>query len=375
MITVVLTLVIWMTQSLQRVDLIVENGRSFAVFLYLSVLIIPSLLAILIPFALFGACLYALYRMHSDSEIAVIFAAGVSQARIALPIFAFTFLGALATLYISLDLSPRTYRLLKESVFDIRTDLASSVLRTGEFNKVIDGFTIYVRETRPNNQFIGLLVSDYRKPEAVRTYMAERGILRETDQGPVLLLSRGNLQRARKGKEVEIIPFEEININIAAYQKNEPLQLELTERYLPELLNPDLSNEWERRNQNKMKAEAHNRLSAPFHAFAYVLIALYALIGGAYNRRGYLIRIACAGVVVVGIKVSGYLVQSLATNTGAQWPQYLLPIAACLISIALLLGFVSLPKFDILTKIFDKVTVPALPKANKQPHHPKSDAR
>ncbi|MEL7018514.1 MAG: LptF/LptG family permease, partial [Pseudomonadota bacterium] len=73
LIIVVLTLVIWLTQSLQRIDILIENGSGFGLFFYLSLLIIPSLLVILIPFALFGAGLYALYRMHSDSEIAVIY--------------------------------------------------------------------------------------------------------------------------------------------------------------------------------------------------------------------------------------------------------------------------------------------------------------
>ncbi len=344
MIVTVLTLVIWMTQSLQRVDLIVENGKSFTLFLYLSILIIPSLLVILIPFALFGACLYTLYRMHSDSEIAVIFAAGVSRGRIALPILVLTFLGALLTLYIALDLSPRTYRTLKEQVLDIRTDFASSVLRSGEFNKIIDGFTIYVSDVRSDNQFLGLLVSDYRNPNAVKTYMAKRGILRDTDSGPLLLLVDGNLQRARNGAEVEIVPFSEVSLNIAAYRNQEKLQLELTERYLSELLNPDLTNDWDRRNQGKMLAEAHNRLSTPFHAFAYVLIALFALIGGAYNRRGYILRIILASLTVITIRVCSYVLQSYTAEAGLLWMQYALPIFAIILSLALLFDLIPIPK-------------------------------
>ena len=46
MITTVLTLVIWMTQSLQRIDLVLENGRGIGLFLYITILIIPSLLAV-----------------------------------------------------------------------------------------------------------------------------------------------------------------------------------------------------------------------------------------------------------------------------------------------------------------------------------------
>ena len=77
LILVVTTAIVWMTQALQRVDIIIEHGQGLGIFLYLSLLIIPSLLAVIIPFALFGAVVYALHRLHSDSEIAVMFAAGV----------------------------------------------------------------------------------------------------------------------------------------------------------------------------------------------------------------------------------------------------------------------------------------------------------
>ena len=86
LILIVTTLIVWMTQSLQRIDIIVEHGQGLGVFLFLSRLIIPSLLAVIIPFALFGAVVYALYRLHSDSEIAVMFAAGVSRRRTGAPV-------------------------------------------------------------------------------------------------------------------------------------------------------------------------------------------------------------------------------------------------------------------------------------------------
>ncbi len=377
LILTVLTLVIWMTQTLQRLELLVDNGQNLGYFLYLSILVIPSLLVVLIPFSMFGACIYALYRMHVDSEIAVMFATGISRTRVALPILIVTFFGALATLYIALDLSPRTYRTLKQNVINIRSDVASSVLRSGEFIKIIDGFTIYVQEVNSNNQFTGLLVNDYRNPEQPRTYLAQRGVLRNSDNGPVLILAGGNFQRLRKSTgEVQYLPFEETRINIASVQGEQELQLELTERYLSELLDPDLSNEWEQRNQGKMLAEAHNRLTTPFHIFAYVLIALYALIGGAYSRRGYGLRAALAGIGVIGIKILGYMVKTMAETSNLQWLQYAIPIVIICVVLFLL--------FDInihrIQHLFLGKTPPASPpnkKSNlktKRPAKPKNKA-
>jgi len=338
MILASVTLIVWMTQTLQRVEIVVEHGAGLAVFGFLSILIIPSLLAVIIPFALYGAAVYALYRLHSDSEIAVLFAAGVSRWRLSAPILALTAIGALVTLYVNVDLMPRSYRVLKQNVADIRADVASSILRSGEFTTFVDGFTIYIDEARPGSQFTGLLVNDYRDPDDVRTYMAERALLRETENGPMLFLRKGNWQR-RTGEDGKVVvaPFDELAVNVASYQDApSELVLELTERYPHELLNPDMSKPYDRANAGKLIAEGHSRYAGPLYAFAYVLIGLYALIGGPYSRRGYVLRMAAAGGVIFLLRIGGFLAQGVVAEHGGFWLLYAIPLEAIVI-VALML--------------------------------------
>lgn len=329
----VVTLIVWMTQSLQRADVIVEYSQGLEVFARLSFLLVPSLLTVIIPFSLFAAAIYAMQRMHSDSEIAVMFAAGVSRLRIAAPFLAIAAASAAVNLWVNLDLMPASYRTLKREIADIRADLASSVLKSGEFVTLADGFTIYVEEARPGGQLVGLLINDYRNGRYPETYMAQRGLIRETEAGPVLQLVKGNVQRvARYTGKVDIIRFEETAINIGDFaSRSGELQLELTERYLSELFNPDMRRAWDRDHARDLIAEGHNRLASPLYVFALVLIALHALIGGAYNRRGYAARIAIACAAAGGLRVAGIVLQGYSADIGAYWLQYLLPTAAIVI--------------------------------------------
>ncbi len=349
MILIVTTAIVWMTQSLQRIEIIVEYGQGLGVFAFLSILIIPSLLAIIIPFALFASAIYALYRFQSDSEIAVMFAAGVSRWRLAAPILLISFVGALVTLYVNVDLMPRCYRVLKQSVADIRADFASSLLRSGEFTTVVDGFTIYVDEARPGGQFVGLLINDYRNGDHPETYLAERAILQETDAGPMLFLRRGNIQRvAQYTGDVSFIRFDEWAIDIASLRKGpRELQLELTERYPSELLNPDMSKPYDRANAGKLIAEGHARFATPLHAFAYVLVGLYALIGGAYSRRGYFFRVTIAASIVFGIRILSFLAQGFAASSAAYWLLYAIPAIVIIAYSVLLFAPESIRRFSI----------------------------
>src|SRR5205085_4000128 len=69
--TLVLTLVIWMTQSLRLLDIVINRGQSAVTFAYLTMLMLPSLLVVIVPIAFFGAALYVLNRLNSDSELVV----------------------------------------------------------------------------------------------------------------------------------------------------------------------------------------------------------------------------------------------------------------------------------------------------------------
>ena len=325
----VITAVVWLTQSLQRLELVVEHGEGWATFFWLTLLLIPSLLTIVIPFAIFGATLFVLQRLHADSEIAVLFSAGYSKLRLATPLLFIAFVGALAVLWINLDLMPRTYRVLKEEVANIRADVAALLLRGGEFTTLGDGYTIYIEESLSEGQFRGLVVNDYRNPDKHETYMAQFGQLKETSAGPMLFLSNGNIQTIdEETGAIDIIVFEQTAVNVRALGPQNSVRgyRETTERYLDELLRPDRSNPWDEKNFGQLIAEGHARLAAPFYTFAFVLLAIFGLLGGQYSRRGYTLRITAVCAAASGLKVSSFVAQSVAASAGAYWLQYALPI-------------------------------------------------
>src|ERR1051326_1860925 len=60
-----------LTSSLRLFDLVINRGQSAPPFVYLTILILPSLLVIILPIAFFAGTLYALNKLSSDSELVV----------------------------------------------------------------------------------------------------------------------------------------------------------------------------------------------------------------------------------------------------------------------------------------------------------------
>src|SRR5579871_4570028 len=85
LITFSLTSIVWLTQALRFIDFIVNQGVSIMVFLQLTLLLIPSLLLMILPPALFCSVLFVYNELKLDSELIVMQAAGLSRWRLAFP--------------------------------------------------------------------------------------------------------------------------------------------------------------------------------------------------------------------------------------------------------------------------------------------------
>ena len=172
-----MTCVIWLTQSLRLLDLVINRGQSMQTFAYLTVMILPNLLVIILPVAFFFGALYALHRMSNESELVVMASAGMSYAQIAAPVLMAAGIVMTACYLCGLYLMPLGQRAVKDKVVDIRADIGSALLSEGAFNAPAKGLTVFIRRIDPNGRVEGILVHDNRNQKNPITYFAEGGLL------------------------------------------------------------------------------------------------------------------------------------------------------------------------------------------------------
>jgi lipopolysaccharide export system permease protein len=343
--TLVLTLVVWMTQSLRLLDLVINRGQSAAIFGYLTMLIVPSLMVVIAPIAFFGAALYTLNKLNSDSELVVMWAAGVSRFQLALPVLTAAAFVMAITYACSLYLMPLGQRTMKDKVFDIRADIGAAILKEGAFTTPSEGLTVFIRELSPSGEIKGILVHDNRQAQRPLTYLAESGVLAQTPEGARLIMRNGNIEQGEgRGARLSVLRFDRYVFDLDQYAgPQRAADRDTSERYLPELLNPAFSENQPVR-RGVYIAEAHNRLSAPLYCLAFALIALAATAKGRMARASYALRLSGATLLAAVLRLVGYGVQGMAARS----PQflvilYLIPLAGMFVSVAILSDLPLLP--------------------------------
>ncbi len=338
-----------LTQSLSTLDLIVENRQSAATFFYITLLAIPQLIAIILPLAVFMAILYAINRMNTDSELIVAKASGVSPWKISTPLIRLAVLAAVAHLIINIAVQPYAFRQMRSELLKVKTDIASQVIRAGEFNTPSPGLTLYSRTISPAGELTDVIIHDARNPDKIQTYQSKKGQISKSFTSAQLSLFDGTIQEVVAGGQLDLVLFESYTIDLSdVIVVDTVLRLKKSDRYIHELLYPNLREFSSQAGQDSFIAEGHARLAAPLYNVALALLALAFLIRGELVRTGYSRKIAICAVLGFSFRLAGFALEAAAeTDKSLNIFQYILPLALCLICFLFLLkpGRSRKPKF------------------------------
>ena len=327
-----------LTQSLQTLDLIVENRQSATTFLYITILALPQLIGIIMPLAVFMAAIYALNRMTNDSELVVAKANGVSPWSIGTAVVRLGVYALLFHLLINLLLQPLSFQQMRQEILKVRTDIASQMVQAGEFVTPAPELTVYTREILPNGELRDVLIYDARDPDSVTTHTAKEGRLLRSETATSLLLIDGSVQTPLSDGGLDVVAFQTYQLDLSdVVALDNVLRLKSSDKFLHDLLRPDPRDFITPKSRRELAAEGHARLATPLYNLALVLLALAFLLRGQHSKLGHGRKIAICAVLGFGIRLIGFGITSSAEgNPSLNAVQYILPIAVILISSAYL---------------------------------------
>ena len=245
-ILLTLTIVVWLATTLKELNLITSQGQGILLFLQMTLLSLPSLMALIAPNAVLMASLYTLDRMNGDSELIVMTSSGAPIWRIGAPLLALASLVSIGILLANVFLTPASMRALRDFVTQVRADLISQVLQPGRFSSPENGLTFHIRDRSLNGDLLGLLVHDERDDKQVMSYLAERGRIITNDEGSYLVMLDGYVHRYNaegKDKNVQIVAFDQNMLDLSEFAPKDTTSKDVRPRemYFSDLVSPDMN--------------------------------------------------------------------------------------------------------------------------------------
>jgi len=305
--------VIFLTQSLRFLELVIESGASSLTFWILSFLALPRFLEVILPLALMAAILFIYNRMTLDSELVVARTAGFSPMRLARPAIILSGLFSVLLLFITLWGAPKSLATMKQMQQEIKAQFSGLLFREGVFNQVGSGLMLYIRERKAGGELEGLLIHDSRDLAVLpSTIIAQRGQVVSDEEGyKVTVFDGARHQYNSESGILQRLNFDRYLIDLPASDPVRRRWREPEERTIIQLLNPNPDNARDQNSQRDFDLEVHRRFTAPLLCMVLTLVSLSALLMGPVNRRGQGARIfaaVCVGVIIQGGYLSAFSV-------------------------------------------------------------------
>ncbi|WP_296742214.1 LPS export ABC transporter permease LptF [Mesorhizobium sp.] len=277
--------IVWTTQVLAKINLVTDNGQSMLTFFEVAALIIPSVVPIVIPFALVVAVAQTLSAMNTDSELAVINAAGASRWTIARPILLLALAASVFSFAVDNGIDPYARQKNRQLVAASRADLVSLIIQEGTFRKIDDGLFLQIGERLPGNRLGGIFVADSREEGASLVYYAKTGSIVEKGDEKVLMMNDGVINRRSVTGDLSVIRFTSYAFDLSAFMSaSNEISLLPKDRTTAYLMNPDPNDKLFQREPGSYRAELHQRFAEWTYSLVFALIAL-AVAGDARSHR------------------------------------------------------------------------------------------
>ncbi len=341
-IAIILTMIIFLTQSLKFLEIVINAGAAGSAFLTLTTLALPRFFEIILPLSVMAATLFLYNKMTIDTELIAMRANGYSSFALARPAILLSLITTIFLWAITMWFAPASLSKMLHMRQELKAEFSTLLLKEGVFNQLGKGLTVYIKKRSGKNEILGIMIHDMRDKSAPpSTVLAKRGIIVSSDTGHEVVVFEGSRQSCNpKSGILQKLKFDRYTIDLPESEAARSRWAEPDERTINQLLNPDMNNKRDLENMREFSVEIHRRLTSPLLAFTFPLIALTLLLLGPVDRRGQAIKITAA--IIITITVQGLFLTSYNiarhSNIGLIF-MYLLVFLPIFSSLFLLSGF------------------------------------
>ncbi|OJG00719.1 LPS export ABC transporter permease LptF [Pararhizobium antarcticum] len=330
--------IIWTTQALQRINLVTDTGQSIGAFLQLATLILPTIIPLVLPFALVIGITQTLTTMNNDSELTVIEAAGGSRSIVVRPIMMLSVALGLFSFAVDNVAEPVVRQAARQMIATANADLLSSVVQENTFRKIADGLYVQVASRRNNGVLGGIFVADSRNPGYELIYYAREGAVDE--KSSALVMRDGEVHRKLPDGGVSIIKFDSYAFDLTDLTKMAgAATIRAQDRSLAYLLAPDVTEENYKKNPGTYEAELHRRFTEWTFPILFGLIALVVSSDARSHREARMHPMVRALLITLLLRWATFYAANNAEDSRMFIPlMYIIPLATAFITIRQLAG-------------------------------------
>ena len=287
------SIIVWVFQAVNYLDLVIDDGRNYSVYLYFTLLNFPKIVSKIYPFAFFFSFSYVIAKYELNNELIIFWNFGVNKMNFV----NFFFIISIILFFIQISLTafavPSSQNLARSLVRVSDYNFVDNFIKVKKFNASVHELTIYTEDKDGEGNYNNIYIKKKIDTDDFQIIYAKKGIFKKNQKYPVLELFDGENTSLSNGKLTNF-SFSKSEFNLNPYSTNTILVKKTQEHTTNELIrcaiiliNKDIKNmkiikkkvrNCEFKNLDNVLAELHKRLGIPLYLPALMLTALLLII-------------------------------------------------------------------------------------------------
>ena len=229
-----ITLIIWVIQAVNFLDIVSEDGHSLKVYFAYSILSLPKIFSRILIFIFFISCFYIINKYEENNEILVFWTNGIKKISVINFILRFSILFIIFQLFLSLYLVPFTQNLSRIYLKNSNVDFLPSLITEKKFINVFKNLTIFIDSYDQKGNIKKIYINEKINSDSSKIIVAENGKIQKIEDQFIIKLFNGSIINSDENKfynmnfketEYDLSNFSAKTVTVQKVQQEKSLNL------------------------------------------------------------------------------------------------------------------------------------------------------
>ena len=307
------SVIIWVFQAVNYLDIIIEDGRDYIVYLNYTLLNFPKIISKILPFAFFFSFSYVIAKYEMNNELIIFWNFGVSKISFVNLFFSFSIILLFIQTVLTAFIVPNSQSLARSIVRTADYNFVDHFIKTKKFNAAVNNLTIYTESKDKLGNYNNIYIKKNTGDKNFQIIYAKKGIIKDENNAKLELFD-GENTTVINGK-ITSFSFSKSEFNLSSFSTNIILVKKTQEHNTAELIEC-ITNLIEKKNIEDIRlrvrncefknldniiSEIYKRLIIPLYLPSLMLIALLLIIHSKekINYSKYRLKIFLIGLLVI----------------------------------------------------------------------------
>ena len=296
LISLCVSFIITVIQAVNNLDLVLEDGHSFLIYFYYTLLAYPKIIGKIMPLVFFTSLFYTLSKYENTNELKIFWLNGLNKITFYNVIIRYTFIFFLIQLFLVAIISPYLQNKARNSFINSNLDFFPSLIQEKKFIDTVENLTIFIDKKINKNKYINVFLKD-DSSQNPKIIFAKKGFLIDVNNNKILRLIDGRFININSKNNNTYFNFDQTDFNLSKFGtktithqkiKETPLSNLLkcifyfsikknVYKYDPKNCNIDSINE--------INQEVYSRIFKPINLFLLSSIVIFLLMNNYENKN------------------------------------------------------------------------------------------